>query len=85
MHEPYGGPVYNDHFFDTIERLGSTDFIIAGHEHMNNFSINYHGVRLTYGMKTGDAAYHEDGIDGGTNIRFTKDDLEISHILYSET
>lgn len=85
MHEPYGGPVYNDHFFDTIERLGSTDFIIAGHEHMNNFSINYHGVRLTYGMKTGDAAYHEYGIDGGTNIRFTKDDLEISHILYSET
>ena len=33
-----------------MRKLGSTKNVIVGHDHLNNFSINYQGIRLTYGM-----------------------------------
>ena len=36
--------------FDAMRELGSTKNVIVGHDHLNNFSINYRGIRLTYGM-----------------------------------
>ena len=36
--------------FDSMIELGSTKNVIVGHDHINNFSINYQGIRLTYGM-----------------------------------
>ena len=36
---------------------------------MNNFSINYRGVRLTYALKTGPGAYWEPEMNGGTVIK----------------
>ncbi|MDO4492600.1 MAG: metallophosphoesterase family protein [Clostridia bacterium] len=40
----------NDGLFDTIVGLGSTKAVFCGHDHYNNASITYRGVRLTYGM-----------------------------------
>lgn len=36
--------------FDEVVNLGSTKAIFYGHDHMNNISLEYKGVRLTYGM-----------------------------------
>lgn len=36
--------------FDTVTYLGSTKAIFYGHDHYNNISLEYKGVRLTYGM-----------------------------------
>lgn len=36
--------------FDTVTSLGSTKAIFYGHDHYNNISLEYKGVRLTYGM-----------------------------------
>ena len=36
--------------FDAMKKLGSTKHVLVGHDHINNFSINYNGIRLTYGM-----------------------------------
>ena len=36
--------------FDAIKELGSTKNVLVGHDHINNFSINYEGIRLTYSM-----------------------------------
>ena len=36
--------------FDSMKRLGSTKNVLVGHDHINNYSINYEGIRLTYGM-----------------------------------
>lgn len=36
--------------FAAVKELGSTTGIFCGHNHLNNFSIEYEGVRLTYGM-----------------------------------
>ena len=47
----------DDEMFETIQELGSTDSVFCGHDHLNNFSLDYQGVRLTYGMSVDYLAY----------------------------
>lgn len=37
-----------DNMFETILQLGSTKGIFCGHDHSNDFSVEYKGVRLVY-------------------------------------
>ncbi len=41
---------YPSKLFDTICALGSTKAVFCGHDHYNNMSLEYRGIRLTYGM-----------------------------------
>lgn len=41
---------YPSSFFDKMVELGSTTGTFCGHDHYNNISLTYKGVRLTYGM-----------------------------------
>lgn len=41
---------YPSKLFDTAVELGSTQAIFCGHDHYNNISMEYRGIRLTYGM-----------------------------------
>lgn len=41
---------YPSKMFDTALRLGSTKAFFCGHDHYNNMSLEYKGIRLTYGM-----------------------------------
>lgn len=43
----------NTGYFDKVKELGSTKNIFFGHDHENYASINYQGINLTYGLKTG--------------------------------
>ncbi|NLL55779.1 MAG: hypothetical protein GX242_01010 [Clostridiales bacterium] len=69
--------VYPDKMFETMLELGSTQGIFVGHDHLNNFSLDYKGIRLTYGMSIDYLAYM--GISkkveqrGGTVITITPD------------
>lgn len=56
----------NSGMFDAIKEEGSTKFVFAGHDHLNDFSLLYEGVRLTYALKTGDRCYADDDVNGGT-------------------
>lgn len=47
----------NDELFETVLALGSTQAIFCGHDHYNNFSVEYKGVRLTYGRSVDYLAY----------------------------
>lgn len=40
---------YSSSLFDTAVRLKSTKAMFCGHDHYNNLSIEYQGIRLTYG------------------------------------
>lgn len=40
---------YKSKLFDTAVGLGSTQAIFCGHDHYNNQSLEYKGIRLTYG------------------------------------
>ena len=41
---------FRSKIFDTALELGSTKAIFYGHDHSNNISLEYKGIRLTYGM-----------------------------------
>ena len=52
----YSG-IGEDDLFETMQRLGSTKAVFCGHDHENNFSVEYKGIRLTYGMSVDYLAY----------------------------
>ncbi len=73
----------NNHFMDDVVELGSTKNILFGHEHVNNSSILYEGVRLTYTMKLGTGCYFEDGLQGGTILKIDSDGIGTAqHVNY---
>lgn len=41
---------YPSKLFDTAVSLNSTKAMFCGHDHYNNISLEYKGIRLTYGM-----------------------------------
>lgn len=49
---------YNYGFFDAVLAGGSTKGIFCGHDHLNNFSVDYKGIKLTYGYSVDYLAYH---------------------------
>lgn len=49
--------MHEDNFFETALSLGSTKAIFSGHDHYNNFSLEYKGIRLTYGYSIDYLAY----------------------------
>lgn len=84
--EEKGKVVYSgigeDEMFETILELGSTIGVFCGHDHINNFSLHYKGVRLTYGMSIDYLAYagiyKRTSQRGGTIITIANDgDIEV--------
>lgn len=43
------GPYEDDGMFEAMLEMGSTKGVFVGHDHMNSYSVNYRGIRLTYG------------------------------------
>ena len=42
--------MHDDNLFETMLELGSTQGVFFCHDHYNHFSMDYKGIRLTYGM-----------------------------------
>ncbi len=71
----------NNGFFTLAKNLGSTKDFVCGHEHINNFSILYDGIRLTYALKTGKGCYYEEALNGGTKITINSDgETKLEHV-----
>ncbi|MBR4865821.1 MAG: metallophosphoesterase [Clostridia bacterium] len=64
--EGVGSPDYEDGVLAVLEELGHTRHVLAGHDHINNCSIPYHGIRLSYALKIGTGAYWHTDLNGGT-------------------
>lgn len=43
--------------FETMQELGGNHGMFCGHDHVNNLSMDYKGIRLTYGMSIDYIAY----------------------------
>lgn len=52
----YSG-IGEDGLFEAMLETGSTKAVFCGHDHYNNFSVDYKGIRLTYGMSVDYLAY----------------------------
>ncbi len=61
--------------FDKILELGSTKGIFCGHDHLNDFSVEYKGIRLTYGQGIDCLLYAKNLAEhkGGTELRINPD------------
>ena len=51
---------YPSSFFDVAKELGSTKATFCGHDHYNTMSLEYEGIRLTYGMSSTLIVCHPD-------------------------
>ncbi len=63
--------IYEDNMFETMEKVGSTDSVFCGHDHLNNFSLDYKGIRLTYSLSIDYLAYfgiHKLGTQRGCTV-----------------
>lgn len=67
-----GTPAVDDQMFETMLEIGSTKGCFVGHDHMNNFSVNYKGIRLTYGLSC-DHNIYLTPFRGGTLINIKND------------
>lgn len=83
---------YDDGVLPVLFECGHTHHVIAGHEHINNFSIPYQGIRLTYGTKIGMGCYWNADLNGGTVLTVTSrgaeklwhEYVDVSHLLKQE-
>lgn len=70
VNEKISCPKKNSGLFDKIVRLKSSNAVFCGHDHLNNYSIIYDGVRLTCGKSLDYIMYGKNisGHRGGTII-----------------
>lgn len=70
----------NTGMFGMIKKLGSTTHTFCGHDHINNYSVEYQGVVLSYGLKSSTQLYHDEDMVGGTLITINSDrDVTVEH------
>ncbi len=67
-HNPDGTPA-DQGMFAILKEAGTVKYVFCSHDHMNDFSINYQGIRLTYCMKLGRGSGYQFGFNGATTIR----------------
>lgn len=62
-------------FFSKVLELGSTKGIFCGHDHLNDFSVEYQGVRFTYGQSLDCILYAKNLSEhkGGTELKVFRD------------
>jgi hypothetical protein len=77
-------PDYNSGFYKVIKELGSTHGMYFGHDHINNYIINYEGIHFGYGIKATDRVYADDSLLGGRVI-VLHDDHSLSYEDYYHT
>lgn len=75
---------YSKGFLASLKETGNAKHIFCSHDHMNDFSAVYDGIRLTYMMKIGKASGFQPGFDGGTVITVGSDGIStINHKVLS--
>lgn len=69
-----------DGVFAAIKETGLTQYILVGHDHVNNFIINYEGVNFVFALKTGAGCYWDPILNGGTVLKVGKDGIyDVKH------
>src|SRR5690606_14583302 len=64
---------YNSGMFDLIQSLGSTTQTIHGHDHLNNTTVLYEGIKMTYVNQIGMLTYGSRDKKGGTLMTLFQD------------
>jgi hypothetical protein len=67
-HEPVCSPGLNSGFFAAMVEAGDVMGAFCGHDHVNDFEGELHGLRLAYGRTTGFGEYGREGFPRGARV-----------------
>ena len=67
-YEPVCGPTLNSGFFAAVIEAGDVLGAFVGHDHVNDFEGELHGIRLCYGRASGHSPYGRDGFQRGARV-----------------
>ncbi len=73
VNEKICSPALSTGMFDAIIKEDSTKNVVVGHDHENNLSVLYKGVRLSYGMKCADECSWREYMSGGSTVTVDKE------------
>lgn len=59
-----GASPYNSGFFEVLRRRGDVKIIVNGHDHANDFMVNYAGIKLCYTSTVTTTAHCDESIRG---------------------
>jgi hypothetical protein len=66
--EPICSPLINTGFFAALHEAGDVMGVFAGHDHINDFIGELHGIRLAYGRATGYNTYGDPSMARGARV-----------------
>ena len=77
-------PDVNQGFFKIIDDKNATNGMFFGHDHINNFEVEYKDVLFCYGLKSTDRIYYDDDMLGYKLIELKDDNtFDIKRTLVS--
>lgn len=79
MHEAICSYVIEDNVMDALVESDFIKLVLCGHDHTNNFMINYRGIKLAYALKTGAGCYWQPVSNGGTVITIGSEGIKDIH------
>lgn len=84
-YEDVCAPRVNSGFFAALHEAGDVMGTFVGHEHINDFWGELHGIRLCYGRTTGFNSYGRDGFPRGARvIELTESERQFETWLHLE-
>ena len=77
-------PEINTGLFQKMLDLGSTKGVFCAHDHINDYSIEYKGITLSYGVHSTDRIYYDENMLGGQVITLHNDhSFSIEHVFHT--
>lgn len=73
QHEGVASYPADEGALEAFRRTGIVRHVLAGHDHVNNWIINYDGIRMIYALNTGAGCYWDPALNGGTVIKIGND------------
>ncbi|KAA8754880.1 MULTISPECIES: metallophosphoesterase family protein [Paenibacillus] len=67
-YEPVCSAQVNSGLFSALLEMGDVMGTFCGHDHVNDFHGNYHGIRLSYGRSSGHSTYGREGMLRGGRV-----------------
>lgn len=74
--EPVCCAEYNSGLFEVMKALGSTKDVYCGHDHINDYSIQYQGIGLHYLQASGYATYGWNDVTGTKTDQLEEQSLQ---------
>ena len=76
QYEGIGSYPEDDGMLAAFKDIGIIKHLVAGHEHVNNFMINYEGIKMIYALKIGAGCYWNPILNGGTVITINENGVK---------